>query len=62
MIMRNNRNEVIGELNTSFTKDGSTIITNTLYYGKCVVTQQVSLRDSQGKVKNMEVFGGKILP
>jgi hypothetical protein len=42
--------------------DGSTVITNTLYYGERVVRQNISVRDSQGNVKTTGVLGGKILP
>lgn len=62
MIIRNNRGEVIAELNTAVTQDSTTVITNTLYNGERVVRQQVSVRDNQGNVKNTEVFGGKLLP
>jgi hypothetical protein len=62
MIMRNNRGEVVAEINTAVTQDGTTVITNTMYYGKRVVSQHVSVRDSQGNVKTTDVLGGKILP
>jgi hypothetical protein len=62
MIIRNNRGEVIAELNTAVTQDGATVITNILYNGDRVVRQQVSVRDSQGNVKDTGVWGGKILP
>lgn len=62
MIIRNNRGEVIAELNTAVTQDGTTIITNTLYNDERVVRQQVCVRDSQGNVKETGVWGGKVLP
>jgi hypothetical protein len=62
MIMRNNKGEVIAEINTAVTQDGTTFITNTLYNGGRVVSQNISVRDSQGNVKTCDVLGGKILP
>jgi hypothetical protein len=62
MIMHNNKGEVVAEINTSVTQDGTTVITNTLYNGERVVSQNISVRDSQGKVKTTNVLGGKILP
>jgi hypothetical protein len=62
MLIRNNNGEVVGEMNTSITQDGTVINTNTLYNdGRCV-SQNISIRDSQGKVRTTNVIGGKILP
>jgi hypothetical protein len=62
MFVRDNNGKVVGELNTSFTPDGKTIVTNTLYYDERVVSQHVSVRDNQGKVTTTNIVGGKILP
>lgn len=62
MIMRNNKGEMIAEINTAVTQDGTTVITNTMYHGERVVSQSISVRDNQGKVKTTDVLGGKILP
>jgi hypothetical protein len=62
MIMRNNKGEVVGEINTAVSQDGTTVITNTLYNGGRVVSQNISVRDSQGNVKTTDLLGGKILP
>jgi len=48
MQIRNNRGEVIGEINSGFTDKGDRIITNTIY--------------DRGKVRTTDVIGGKILP
>jgi len=62
MQIRNNRGELIGEINTSFTDKGDRIITNTLYERGNPVMQNISVRDNQGKVRTTNVIGGKILP
>lgn len=65
MVTRNNKGEVVGEINTLLTPDGGLIVTNTLYdptQAGRVVVQHVSSKDRQGNVKNQNVLGGKILP
>ena len=61
MLIRDNKGEVIGEMNTSITKEGTVIRTNTIYNGGRPVAQNISIRDSQGSVRSEDVFG-KILP
>lgn len=61
MLIRN-KGEVIGEINMSITQDGDVINTNTLYNNGSPVTQNISIRDNQGKVRTTNVIGGKILP
>ena len=61
MIIRNNRGEVIGEMNTTITREGTVMTTNTIYNGGRPVAQNISIRDSQGNVRSEDVFG-KILP
>jgi hypothetical protein len=62
VLIRNNKGEVVGEMNMSITEDGDVINTNTLYNDGRPVTQNISIRDSQGKVRTTNVIGGKILP
>jgi hypothetical protein len=62
MLIRNNDGEVAGEMNVSITQDGTVIRTNTLYQNGRPVTQNISIRDSQGSVRTTNVIGGKILP
>jgi len=62
MQIRNNRGEVIGEINSGFTDKGDRIITNTIYDRGNTVIQHISVRDNQGKVRTTNVIGGKILP
>lgn len=62
MQIRNNKGEVVGEMNTSITQEGTVINTNTLSNGGRPVTQNISVRDNQGKVSTTNVIGGKILP
>ena len=61
MLIRNNKGEVVGEMNMSITQDGTVINTNTLYNDGRRVTQNISIRDNQGKVRTTNVIGGKIL-
>lgn len=61
MQIRNNRGELIGEINTIIRSDGVTT-TNTVYSGDRVVTQNISTRDNAGNVKTETVYGGKVLP
>ncbi len=62
MQIRNNRGEVIGEINSGFTDKGERIITNTIYDRGNPVIQNISVRDNQGNVRTTNVIGGKILP
>jgi hypothetical protein len=62
MLIRNNDGEVVGEMNTSITQDGTVIRTNTMYQNGRPVAQDISIRDSQGSVRTTNVIGGKILP
>jgi len=62
MQIRNNRGEVIGEINSGFTDKGNRIITNTIYDRGNSVIQNVTVRDNEGKVRTTNVIGGKILP
>ena len=62
MLIRNNKGEVVGEMNTSITQEGNVINTNTLYNDGRPVTQNISIRDNQGNVRTTNVIGGKILP
>jgi hypothetical protein len=62
MLIRNNDGEIVGEMNVSITQDGSVIRTNAMYQNGRPVTQNISVRDSQGGVRTTNVTGGKILP
>jgi hypothetical protein len=62
MLIRNNRGEIVGEMNTTITQEGTVIRTNTLYNNGRPVAQNVSVRDNQGKVRTTNVIGGKIMP
>jgi hypothetical protein len=46
----------------AITQDGIVVNTNTLYNDGRPVTQNISIRDNQGKVRTTNVIGGKILP
>jgi hypothetical protein len=62
MLIRNNRGEVIGEINNSFTDKGDRITTNTIYDRGNPVIQRIAVRDNEGKVRTTNVIGGKVLP
>lgn len=62
MQIRDNRGELIGEINTAFTDTGEVIVTNTVYNRGNPVVQNISVRDNEGKVRTANVIGGKILP
>jgi protein subunit release factor A len=62
MLIRNNNGEVIGEMDTIFTQEGSVVRTNTTHSSGCPVVQNVTVRDTQGNVHTTNVIGGKILP
>jgi len=62
MLIRDNKGEVVGEMSTSITQEGTVINTNTLYNNGRPVAQNISVRDNQGKIHTTNVMGGKILP
>jgi hypothetical protein len=62
MLIRNNDGEVVGEMNTSITQEGTVIRTNTMYQNGRPITQNISIRDTQGGVRTTNIIGGKILP
>ena len=62
MLSRNNEGEVVGEMNTTITQEGTVIKTNTMYNNGRPVAQNISVRDNQGKVRTTNVIGGETLP
>ena len=62
MQIRNNRGELIGEINTAYTGEGEVIVTNTTHDRGNPVFQTISVRDNQGQVRTTNVLRGKILP
>ena len=62
MIAHDNKGNVVGEINTSYTGDGKVVTTNTVYYNGKPVAQNISVRDSQGRVETTNILGNKILP
>lgn len=62
MLNRNNAGQVIGEMNTIFTQEGSVVRTNTTHSSGCRIVQNVTVRDTQGNIRTTNVIGGKILP
>jgi hypothetical protein len=59
-----NQNRLIGEITTIFTQDGKVVTTNTIYNASSgqPIAQNISIRDSRGKVTTQNTIGGKLLP
>jgi hypothetical protein len=55
---------LVGEITTFFTQDGKVITTNTIYNAanSQPIAQNISIRDSRGKVTTQNIIGGKLLP
>jgi hypothetical protein len=62
MLIHNNDGEIVGEMNVSITQEGTVVRTNTMYQNGRPITQNISIRDTQGGVRTTNVIGGKILP
>jgi hypothetical protein len=58
------QDRLVGEINTTFLQDGSVVTTNTIYNPNSgqAISQNISVRNSQGKVTTQNTFGGKLLP
>ena len=58
------QNRLVGEINSTFIQDGTVITTNTIYNANNgqAISQNISVRNSQGKVTTRNTFGGKLLP
>ncbi len=59
-----NQGRLVSEINTSVTSDGHVITTNSVHYSPTgrQVFQDISVRDSQGKVSVTHIINGKLLP
>ena len=62
MKIRDNKGEIVGEMNTAITREGTVIRTNTTYRNGCPVVQNITVRYTQGNVRTTNVIGGKLLP
>jgi hypothetical protein len=62
MVSYDNSGKKIGEISVIIRPGENVIITNTVYSGDRVITQNISTRDNAGNVKNETVYGGKVLP
>ena len=58
------QNRLVGEINTTFMQDGTVVTTNTVYNATSgqAISQNISVRNSQGKITTRDTFGGKLLP
>jgi hypothetical protein len=54
MLIHNNDGEIIGEMSTIFTREGTVIRTSTTHSSGCPIVQNVTLRDNQ------ETFGRRM--
>jgi hypothetical protein len=59
-----NQNRLVGEITTTFLQDESVVTSNTIYNANSgqAISQNISVRDSRGKVTTQNTFGGKLLP
>lgn len=59
-----NLGRTVGELNHSRTADGTSITTNTMHdtYSGRTVSQNITVRQPDGKVKVTNLVNGKLLP
>jgi hypothetical protein len=62
MVTYDNNGKKIAEQTYAVTSDGTVINTNTVFYNDHPVFQHISTRTREGKVKDIDVFNGKILP
>jgi hypothetical protein len=62
MQIRNNRGELIGEINTIIRPGEGVTISSTVYSGERVISQTISRRDNQGSVTTETTYGGKLIP
>ncbi len=62
MLTYDNNGKKIAEQTYAVTSEGTVITTNTAFYNDRPVFQHISTRTRDGKVKDIDVFNGKILP
>jgi len=55
---------LVGEISTIFTGDGKVITTNTIFNANNgqPIAQNISIRDSRGKITTQNTIGGRLLP
>jgi hypothetical protein len=58
------QNRLVGEIDTTFLQNGSVVTSNTVCNPNSgqAISQNISVRNSQGKVTTKNTFGGKLLP
>jgi hypothetical protein len=62
MKMYDHAGNVVAEQNVGIAKDGTTIVTNTIYDGGRTVAQSISVSDLHGNARSETVLNGKLLP
>ena len=62
MKMYDNAGNVVAEQNVGVTKEGTTIVTNTMYDAGRVVAQSIFVADLKGNSRSETVLNGRILP
>jgi hypothetical protein len=58
----NSGKQLLGEITHFRTSGGDSVTTNTSYYNGRVVSQTVSVAQTNGKVSTITTLGGKLLP
>jgi hypothetical protein len=58
------QNRLVREINTTFMQDGTVVTSNTVYNptNGQAISQNIPVRNSQGKITTKNTFGGKVLP
>jgi protein subunit release factor A len=54
-VMKNSKGEIVAEQKVIVTAEGSLITSNTLYHYGQPVTQQLSVTDTQGRVRTSDI-------
>ena len=62
MKMYDNAGNVVAEQNVGVTKEGTTIVTNTMYDAGRVVAQRIFVADLKGNSRSETVLNGRLLP
>jgi hypothetical protein len=62
MKMYDNAGKLVAEQNVGITKDGTSIVTNTIYDAGRSVAQSISVADLRGNAHSQTVLNGKLLP
>jgi len=62
MIVKDNSGRIIADLQHIRDSRGNSFDSLTTYYNGRPVTQQITVRDTQGKVESKTILAGKLIP